>query len=204
MNKISKKTRGRGRTTQNTLRPISLSSNITLGHKYRFVSSSGTATAITPTSLLGAAGTYCYAANSAVQSFFQSVRVNRVQIWAPPASQGSSVTCSLEWVGIANQASNREVSDTSNSVTAPAKVDSRPPRLSLASFWQQPSSTALFTIVAPAGSIIDVTMSLIAQDDNSVAASIAVASGSLAYVYYLSLDPNATHRFTPVSLTTTT
>jgi hypothetical protein len=184
-------------------RPPQFNSNVEVVHRYRFLSTSGTSTAITSQSLLLAAGSVCYAANANVVSFFGSVKVQSVSVWSPPASQGSASTCSVDWEGLANSP-NREVSDSSVSVATPARIVSAPPPMSLASFWQTQSATTLFTLTAPVGSIIDVKLSLIAQDDDVASAATAVTTGTLAAVYYLSLDPNATHRYTPISLTTTT
>lgn len=179
-------------------------SNIELTHRYRFISTSSTATAITAQSLLGAAGSMCNATNAFAVSVFGSVKVNNVSIWSPPAAQGSSVTCSVEWITTPAQGNNREVSDTSVSTAVPAHVSTGPPLHSLASFWQNSSSNALFTLTAPAGSIIDVSLSLIMWDDDEPQDAIAIANGTSGNMYYLSLDPNATHRYTPVSLVTTT
>jgi len=185
--------------------PPQLRSNIVLAHRYRFTSTSGTATAITVGSLFGAVGNMCTVANTQVQSLFQSLKVRSVSIWTPPAAQGSFATCSVEWLGGANS-NTVEVSDTSNSVATPAHIMSAPPRLSLASFWNNSASAAnvLMTIAAPSGSIIDVVLDLILSDDESANLVTAVAAGALGVIYYLSLDPNATHRYVPVSLTTTT
>jgi hypothetical protein len=184
-------------------RPPMIKSNIELRHTYRFVSTSGGRVSITPTSLLCAAGTICITTNSLVTSLYNSVRVNRVSIWSPPASQGATATCSVDWVGSANSPS-REFSDTTVSVSTPAHVSCSPPPMSLASFWQIPSASALFQVIAPTGSIIDVSMSLILQDDDATQAQSAVVTGVLGLSYYLSLDPTATHQFTPVSLPSTT
>jgi len=145
----------------------------------------------------------CYFLNTAVGSFFGSVKLNEVEIFAPPASQGANATCSVDWIGSSNSP-NREVSDTSVSVSTPAHVKCNPPAQSLAAFWHIASDDPIMTVTAPVGSIIDVHLSLILQDDDVPVAAIAVATGALGTVYYLSLDPNATHRYTPVSLTTTT
>jgi hypothetical protein len=178
-------------------------SNVRLRHRYRFTSTSGTATSITPTSLLCAAGTICTDTNVLVVSAFQSVKVRRVEIWSPPAAQGDSVTCSVEWTGFQNSP-NVEHSDTSVSVAVPAHVSCSPPRNSLASFWQVASTTGLFVITAPTGSVIDVVLDLVMSDDESPAANAAVTTATINLSYYLSLDPNSTHRFVPVSLITTT
>lgn len=181
--------------------PIQIKSNVELRHRYRFVSTSGTATAITPTSLLGAAGGLCTVTNTQVATFSSSVKVNRVQILTPPASQGANATCSVEWAGF-NNSPDREYSDTTISVSTPAQISCSPPPQSLASFWQVGGTTTLFTVVAPTGSIIDIVLSLILADGTNNS-GIVVATGVLGTVYYLSLDPVATHRYTPVSLTTT-
>lgn len=184
--------------------PPMIRSNITLSHTYRFTSTSGTATALTVGSLFGAAGTMCTVANSQVQTFYNSVKVREISIWSPPASQGAISTCSVEWLGGANS-NTVEVSDSSNSVSRPARISSKPPRGSLASFWNTTSSGAntICTLVAPTGSIIDVVLDLILSDDDLVNFVIVIAAGALGNIYYLSLDPNATHRYVPVSLTTT-
>jgi len=183
-------------------KPPQIASNIQYTHRYRFTSTSATLTAITPQSLLGAAGTICTNTNTAVNPFNGSVRVKRVEMWAPPATQGSTTTCSVQWVGD-QKTSNFEVSDTSNSVTTPAKISSSPPRLSLASFWNQNSTSTLFSLVAPVGTIIDVLLDLIVFDEDDAQVGITVATGALGNTYFLSLDPNATHRYVPVSLNTT-
>jgi len=189
------------------LQPPQIASNVAFGHTYRFLSTSATATGVTVGSLFGAAGTVCNAANSQVVSFIGAMRVTRVRMWTPPAAQGSAATCSIDWVGAVNS-SNREVSDTTVSTAMPAHVDSVPPSRSLAEFWSNGSNAAatLFTLIAPVGTVIDVTMSLILYDEdaNDAQVGISITTGTLGLVYYLSLDPNATHRYTPVSLTTTT
>jgi hypothetical protein len=184
-------------------RPPQIKSNVELRHRYRFISTSGTATALTPTSLMCAAGTICTTVNSVCTSVFASVKINSIQMWSPPASQGASTTCSCEWVGF-NNSPNREYSDTSVSVSVPACVSCSPPPQSLASFWQTVGTTSLVTLIAPTGTIIDIVLSLIFTDDELANASSSVGVGALSASYYLSLDPNATHRYTPVSLTTTT
>jgi hypothetical protein len=190
-----------------SIRPSQLKSNIMLSHTYRFVSTSGTSTSVTPNTLCFAAGAICVVSNSTVASCYDSVKINRVEIYTPPASQGSSATCSLNWESSGSGfAPNMEVSDTSVSVADPAYINCIPPPRSVSGFWNLFADTSvLFTVVAPTGSIIDVHLSLILADngvENSTNGSIT--TGTLGVMYYLSLDSNSTHRFTPVSLTTTT
>jgi hypothetical protein len=182
--------------------PPPYQSNVRFSHTYRFVSTSSTTTSITPTSLLLMAGTYCDVANSTVISMFSSLKVNRISIWSPPASQGAATTCSLSFYSNTNSP-NIEHSDTSVSTAQPAYFTCRPPPQSLAGFWLTTSTQAIMAITAPTGSVIDVSVSLVLSDDDSYTTA-AVTTATLGSIYYLSLDPNATHRFVPVSLTTTT
>jgi len=196
--KQGRRNRGRGGN-----RPPQIRSNIQFSHKYRFVSTSATSTAITPTSILGAAGTVGITVNTNVVVICSSFKIRSLAMWTPPASQGASATCSVDWVGSAN-APNVEFSDTTVSVATPAHVQCAPPAMSLAAFWQVAGAGTLFSLVAPVGTIIDLDLDLILTDDDVSATVIGVAAAALGVQYYLSLDPNATHRYTPVSLTTTT
>jgi hypothetical protein len=192
----------RNRLSPVSTHPPQISSNLSLGHVFRFVSSNATLTSVTASSLLAAAGGICTTTNTSLTSTFQSVKVNFVRIWSPPAV-GVSTTCSVEWIGGQN-VNNKEVSDTSNSPAFPAMINSRPPSRSLASFWTQYTTTPLFRLVAPVGSIIDIGLSLVMQDDDATILTTSIATGVLGNTYYLSADSNATHYYVPVSLTTTT
>jgi len=180
-------------------------SNVSYGHTFRFLSTSGTLTAITPTSLLGAAGAFTQVVNTTLVTVNASVRVNKIEMWTPPAAQGSSATCAVNFSGTSLNQPDREYSDTTVSTAFPAHLVVRPAATSLASFWQAASANTLFTLVAPVGTIIDVHVALIWNDGGDAASgAITVATAALGALYYMSLDPNATHRYTPVSLTTTT
>jgi hypothetical protein len=206
--KMKKKGQPRSKLNKTALStgPQQFMSNITFGHTFRFVSTSSTATAITPTSLLCSAGTICYVTNTSVISLYGSTRITRIRMWAPVQSQGTAATCSVLWAGsVTPFYQDREISDTSVSVTKPAFIDCAPPAKSLAAFWQTASSNTLCTLVAPVGTIIDITLALTLQDEDGPSpATSTVTTGVLSVQYYLSLDPNATHRYTPVSLFTTT
>jgi hypothetical protein len=181
--------------------PIQIRSNVELRHRFRFVSTNAVSQSVTPNSLMCSAGTMCSVANTTVNSFYGSVKVNQIEMWSPPASQGSSTTCSVDWIGSSYQP-NREYSDTSVSVATPAHVISSPPPMSIASFWQTSSTNTLFTLIAPVGTIIDVHLSLILNDSDESLVTASVTTATLGNIYYLSLDPNK--HYTPVSLTTTT
>lgn len=184
--------------------PPQIKSNIVLKHKYRFTSSANGTYVVPSVALLAAAGSFTKTTNSIVNSLFGSVKLDRIEMWSPPASQGSFATCSVEFIG-QTQANTVEYSDTSVSTAQPAHLNCVPPPQSLASFWQTGAGGGvnLFTIVAPVGSIIDVSLSLILWDDDIGATSTAVATAALGNVYYLALDNATGHSLPPVSLTTT-
>jgi hypothetical protein len=78
----------------------------------------------------------------------------------------------------------------------------------LASFWVNNSGTNsdLFTLTAPTGSIIDITLDMIYKDDPTLGPVIVVATATLGQVYFLALDcvtNTGAPKYPPVSLTTT-
>lgn len=184
--------------------PPQLRTNPIFRHTYRFTSGNGARTPVNDNNILMAAGGMCTVTNTTVRSFFSSFKIRCIDIWTPPAAQGSSATCSVEWAGSFNTP-GYEVSDTTISVTTPAHVHAVPPPQSIASFWAVGAGANECYIVAPVGSIIDIALDLILFDDQSnlTQSSETVAAGVLGNVYYLSLDDNSTHYYTPVSLTTT-
>jgi len=171
-------------------------------HKFRFVATSVFSGNIRQEDIGGALGTIATVTNSTVTLINETFKIKKVEMWTPPASQGAAATCSLNWIG-GSFAPNKEVSDTSVSVSFPAHIVSKPPPNSSASFWQNVAgSTAMFTVVCPAGTIIDLSVSYIEGDDESVNTS-AVATAVLGHTYYLALDGPTTNLLVPVSLTTT-
>jgi len=175
-----------------------------LNHRFRYTSTSGAATEISSSGLIFAAGCVGTVLNSFVTSFYGSVRLNGVSIWTPPAAQGATATCSVEYYG-QSQGNTVEYSDTTVSTAQPAVVRTRPPPQSLSAFWQTPdiANQQLVRIIAPTGSIIDVDLSLILYDDESAAQTRAVVAAALGTVYYLALDNATGSLYPPVSLTTT-
>lgn len=197
-----KQRRPAGSSAATSLNPVQFESNVRSHHRYRFTATSAGTYVITDTALLGASGTMCTTVNAFVQSFFQSVKIQKIEVWGAPAAQGSNSTVSVEWFGFGNSP-NIEFSDTTLSVTKNAHVSCRPPAQSLASFWQKATGTNLFTIVCGANAIIDIVLDTILSDEETVPTAIVVATGVVGHVYYLSLDNATGHVLTPVSLNTT-
>lgn len=181
--------------------PDQIQAQVIVSHRYRFTSTSGSVATITPVSLLQAMGT-CATTTVTGSSIFTSVKISRVSIWSPPASQGAATTCSVTWFGNTGNSSEKEISDTSVSTAQPAHVDTRPPRNSLASFWQTTSSTALAVLTAPTGSIIDVWVSGILGDGPTTTspATLTLVGATAGLMYYEPLDGRG-GIYTPVSLT---
>jgi hypothetical protein len=183
--------------------PGQLATNIEVKHQYRFSSSSAAPIAISDTRLLAACGVDAVTATLG-KGIWQTVKVNQIEIWTPPAAQGANATCSVLFPA-AQQSQAREVTDTTVSVAKPAHVLVTPPRYSLCSFWQNGTGNTLFTLVAPPGSIIDVWVSLILGDGPLAAVISQVLVGAtIGSVYYAPLDLNmvAGAVYLPIGLTT--
>jgi hypothetical protein len=202
----NKKSRNGNRrsTNQSGFSPPQFESNVRSHHRFRFVASAAESNfAITDTSVLGAMGSMGTATNSAVTVLFRSFKIKRLEMWSAPPSQGTSATCSVEWFGFGNSPSV-EHSDTTLSTAKNAHISAKPPSQSLAAFWQKSTSTNLFVLNFTAGTIIDLIVDLILNDDEAAAQTVAVATAVVGTVYYLALDQAlGSHILVPVSLTTT-
>lgn len=168
-------------------------SNIIVNHKFRFACTAAINSVITATNFLAATGTCCYTANSTGRILSETFKVKRIEVWAPPPSQGSSATCSVQWNGTTSSSLNTsalEVSDTSINPSTPAYVNAVPPKDCVGSFWNTAGTTTVCTIIAPTGSVIDVTLHYILSDDAGDYAPYSYTSGAATggAIYYISLD----------------
>jgi len=195
----NRRRRGAGRSRQIP----QISSNITLNHTYRFETDGAKDRTISVRDLLLAAGTVCITSNSVVNSIFDSVKVNSIEMWSA-TSIGSIATVSCEWNSATSLGdTTREFSDSSIT-TSPAHIFTRPPIGSAASFWQNSlTNNDLFRLKCTAKCLVDVNLTLVMCDGTSSDAALAVTSATLSVVYFAALD-GATDDFTPVSLTTVT
>ena len=182
--------------------PPQLPTNVRVRHTFRFRSTSATATVITDTNLVDMCGGIGIIANTAIAQLALSAKLHSVSVWTPPASQGASATCSVEWAS-SSYSPQLEVSDTTISTAIPAHIRATPPPGSAAAFWMGQGGNAMFTLTAPTASIIDVDVSFLLNDSGAAASNYTAAAVTLGVLYYLPLD-GATDRFLPVSLVTTT
>jgi hypothetical protein len=188
---------------KSTLQPPMLETNVRVKHRFRFAASAAFAGAITFVDIAGSMGVMGTVTNTTVDAWTASLKIRRVEMWTPPPSQGATATCSIDWYSSTNQPS-LEFSDTSVSTAEPAHVVSTPPAKSLAAFWQGASSASTaFTLTAPAGTIIDLTVEGIMTDADLVGLSFGVATAVLGKSYYLALDGFASNLLVPVSMVTT-
>jgi hypothetical protein len=202
-NSGKKQTRKGNRPRRNLTQPPQLASNVQVVHTYRFRSTVGTMVSIGQTNLRGIAGAVCCTANSDVRILAGAVKIHKISIWSPPASQGAVSTCSVIWSSAIDYLPMVELTDTTMSTAIPAHVSAVPPKGCAASFWLGAGTNNIVSIVAPVGSIIDVHCTHVLQDDGASGSIYTVAAGTLGALYYLPLD-GSTDGFLPVSLTTTT
>lgn len=131
---------------------------ITRDVRVRFVQTAAGATPITFQNLLDT----ILIAVSATSGFdlFEAVRVNSVELWAI-AALGTSVTASLIFDGVTTGAAGDQKLHTDTSVgIEPAHVRGRPDKLTQAGQFQASSASVAFLLDLPAGTVIDVSMTL--------------------------------------------
>jgi len=174
-----------------------------VNHRYRFTSTSATATVVTNSDVVGIIGAMVTVVNTSARLLAGTCKLRSVEVWTPPASQGAAATCSLEWAST-TFSPNTEVSDTTVSVSEPAHIRAIPPRGSPQSFWMTADGTAMFTLTAPVGSIIDVSCVHVLNDTGAAGNSYSVgAAATLGVLFYPPLD-GVTDVYLPVSLNTIT
>jgi hypothetical protein len=113
-----------------------------------------------------------------------------------------NATISVEWTS--TYGPTKIVSDTSMSIH-PAKISTRPPKQSLASFWSLTGSNetdVLAILNFPAGTVIDIDYTIILQDGETPVSVASTAAGTVGTLYMLPLDGSASGQIVPVSYKT--
>jgi len=124
---------------------------------------------------------------------FEAVRVNSVEMWAI-AALGTPATLGLAFDGttVGAAGDQKQHTDTSMGIE-PAHVKARPDRLTQAGQFQASSAATAFILTAPAGTVIDVSLTLRQPVQGSVVASQNVLVGATpGAVYYRGLDGKTT------------
>ncbi len=180
-----------------------LDTNVRMHHRFRFQALSAvTAEPILNSDLIGIGGGVCSVLDSTFIPFCNSFKLKSIEVWTPLVTAGTPTTCSIEWTGT-NNSPNVEVTDTTVTSTFPAHIKTKPPRNSLASFWQVGSSNQICILTAPLGSIIDVVIAYVMNDNEANSITIPLTTGVLGKVYYLGLCNNASVNPQAIGLTTT-
>jgi len=184
-----------------------IETNVRLTHTFRFVASSAFNGQIYQSGIIGAMGTIGRIINASVANIFATAKIHRVKCMAPISSQGTAATVSINWFGTNNNTPNKEVSDTSVSTAEPAYISTSPPRKSIGEDWFEfsaGSSSYIFTLVCPTGTVIDLTVSgIMADGPTDTATQSNIGTATVGVIYYLALDYPTSHILVPVSLTTT-
>jgi len=136
-----------------------------------------------------------------------AVKLRRIEMWAPPASDSSSVVLSIEDLTTASGVGgpSRIKEDVSMGSTRPSHVTWRPAPGSFQAMWgTNASDNGLVEITGPAGTVIDVHLSWILQDGEAPqTVSGAVSGATTGKVYIRSLNSSSsTTQIPPVSFPT--
>lgn len=169
--------------------PPRLTTDLTVGHVFRFKSASAaTAIAVTAADLMDLL--MMSATATSAYRLIASARVRRVDVFAS-ASAGTNATVSVEFAPDTTVAGARHmlVSDTTLGSARPAAVNAVPNKTSLAGMWMSDASTTtIFTVSSDvANSIVDVHLTFTLRN-NEAASAVASVSGLTAgtvYCHYL-------------------
>ncbi len=135
----------------------------------------------------------------------RTIKLRKVEAWAPPASDGAAVTLSVEDVltisGIS--APSRRVEDVTMGQTRPAHVVWTPKGDSALSKWLSTTGDVALLLNGPSGTTFDVSISFILQDgETPTAVNAAVAGATVGKLYIRSLNSSVSSNIPPVSYST--
>jgi hypothetical protein len=164
---------------------------ITRDVRLRFTATAASANAITFQNLLD---TILVATSATTASdLFEAVRVNSVELWAI-AALGTPATVILIFEGLTAGAIGDQKTHTDTSMgVQPAHVKARPDKLTQAGQFQASSAAPAFRLNVPAGTIIDVSLTLrqpmLGENVSSQNVLVGATAGTL---YYRGLDGKTT------------
>lgn len=184
-----------------SLPPVKDMTVSTVKHTFRFVSASGSAANnVTPTNIIGACGGICTVANSKLTPWASSFKLHAIRIW-PGVSTSGYEDAIIRWAALATVGTKDQKLERAvpQGVSITGGLEFRPPKGTLATWWQVATSSVLFVISCAPGSIVemDVTFTL---SNSFVTSDTTIATGTLASVYYLPLDGPTSHTVTPLGL----
>jgi len=176
-----------------TTDPIpSLSTTVVVGHTFRYQANASTsAQGITKAQLLNSMISN-NASSTANSALIKSMKINRICMYAAATVASSGVPFTqllLEWLSQAGQ--SIKINRTVLGVSDVAVIDSKSPARSLASFWFDSGineGDVMFNLTAPAGTVIDVSVSMAIGNDTNARIATTSASGTAGLFYLTYLD----------------
>lgn len=185
--------------------PPQFNAAIQFKHRFRFESVTNNTTTITTQNLMSLLVVQSSSTDSTLYSLYSAFRLRKVYVWAPAGAVSVEfVTTDSANIG----ARPAVITDSSFGTTYFSKICAVPPRSSAAGTWQNVTSTnttttgTQFQLTAPSGSIIDVVMDIVLQNNDPTFAvqGAAVPPAQVAgTVYQNYLDGLATANYPPVS-----
>lgn len=151
---------------------------------------------------------WCVAATTtSAYRIASAIRVRKIEIWGPMASDLVPVTVVVDWTGSTTSGSfgkSNRVSDTSMGSAEPAHLVTRPPPGSQIAQWLTGgSTTTICSLTYPLGSVIDLSYELVARDDGTAqSVASAVAGATVGANYIRALDSTSGTNLVPVSYST--
>jgi hypothetical protein len=200
LKKTRGKARGRKSVSPGVLSPPKFVPTISLGHKFRFTTGTNSVVfqGITRAMLLNL---YTMATGTTVQNrILTAVKIKRVSVWGGvPALGGAPTSIEVEWLG--SNAPSTIHTDSSMGVR-PSFVTTVPPRDSSDRWWSisgQNETEVLLVLTIPAGSIIDLDLSIRLADNEAavLAESGTAAAATAGEVYWNYLDGFASKKLMP-------
>lgn len=173
-----------------------------MGHTFRFTASSAlNSVLISQRELMNLV--LIGSGTTASNRVFASVRVRGVEMWGPMSSTLAPVTVSIEYDADTSVLGARKLqkSDTSMGATRSAYVSLKPRPRSLASMWFGDSaSNNLFRVSGPAGTVLDLHLSLVLRNTEVAAGGPTGTGVSDGRTYCAPLDSDAasSSQFVPV------
>lgn len=192
------------RAAKRSAQPPPFHASFQVEKRLRFTATAAAAATAISCRNIGDSWLFASAANAGFQ-IMQAFKIKSIRVWAGPSSTLAPVTVALDWSGATagTLGSDKLVSDTSIGATRVASIHCVPPKDSQLSQWQSATSgNQIFQITCPAGSVIDLSLSILIND---VATAQAVQNApvglSVGSNYMRGFDGLATaaSNFVPIS-----
>lgn len=180
------------------IKPPQLATTFTVGHTLRYQANAAGTVAVTRKMLLQSLVMVTTTGSTAYR-LFSGVKLRRIKMWSNPPGVGSAINGNLSVAWYSEQGPTKLLTDTGVGSTFGARLQTKPPPQSLASFWSlggTDEAVVLFDILFNSGDIIDIDITAVMQNAYlttgapEVPVSIAVNSGTVGQVAMLFLDNN--------------